>query len=84
MSTITYRTRDEPPKIGEWLRSTRRPRQAYFVVGIQRKGPFRIAGVVGLDPPIVYKLEVERRPANAPGENDVVHPIHWDSRGKKR
>lgn len=36
------------------------------------------------DPPIVYKIEVERRPANAPSDDDVIHPIIWDSRGKRR
>lgn len=81
--TLTYRTRAEPPKIGEWIRSTRRPRCAYFVVGIERKGPFRIGGTVGFDPPIVYRIEVERRPAQAPLEGDVVHPIFWDARGRR-
>ncbi len=79
--TLTYRTRDEPPKIGEWIRSTRRPRYAYFVGGIQRKGPYRFGGRAGLDPPIVYKIDVERRPAGTPADGDVVHPIFWDSRG---
>lgn len=80
--TITYRTRGEPPRLGEWIRSTRRPRHAYLVVGIERKGPFRIGGTVGFDPPIVYKIEVEKRPASAPTDGDVIHPIYWDSRGR--
>jgi hypothetical protein len=82
MPTITYRTRDVV-KLGEWVRSTYRPRTAYFIVGIQDKGPFRIGGVVGLAAPRVYKLEVERRKADAPQDGDIVHPIMWDSRGRK-
>ena len=83
MPTIFYRAR-EAPRLGEWLRSTRRPRCAYFVVGIEDKGVYRIGGRVGLGAPHVFKLEVERRLANAPAEEDVIHPIYWDARGKKR
>lgn len=82
--TITYRTRDEPPRLGDWIRSVRRPRYAYFIVGIRRVGPVRIGGIVGLDPAIAYKLMVERRPADAPGSDDQVHPIMWDSRARRR
>ncbi len=80
MPTITYRTRDEV-RLGEWVRSTRRPRNAYFIVGIQDKGVFKIGGTVGLHAPRVYKLEVEKHPAWAPEFGDVVHPIVWDRRG---
>lgn len=79
MATITYRTADVV-KLGEWVRSTYRPRTAYFIVGIQDRGPFRIGGKVGLGGWRVYKLDVERRRANAPAEGDVVHPIRWDKR----
>lgn len=81
--TIRYRTRGKPPMMGEWLRSTRRPRWAFFILGVTRVGPYKIGGTVGFDPPIVYKLQVERRPANAPGPDDVVHPMFWDSRARK-
>jgi hypothetical protein len=80
MPTITYRTRDVV-KLGEWVRSTYRPRRSYFIVGIQDKGPLKIGGKVGFDAPRVLKLEVERRPADAPQSGDVVHSIVWDRRG---
>lgn len=80
MPTITYRTRDFIG-LGEWVRSTKRPRYAYFIVGIQDKGLFKIGGTVGLHAPRVYKLEVERRRHDAPNSGDVVHPIRWDRRG---
>lgn len=80
MPTITYRTRD-PIRLGEWVRSTRRPRNAYFIVGIEYKGLFKIGGTVGLHAPRVYRLEVEKHRASAPGRGDVVHPIVWDRRG---
>lgn len=82
MPTITYRTPDIV-KLGEWVRSTYRPRVAFFIVGIEDKGPFKFGGRVGLGGTRVLKLEVERRKADAPADGDVVHPITWDRRGKR-
>lgn len=82
MPTITYRTADVV-KLGEWVRSTYRPRTAFFIVGIQDKGPHKIGGKSGLGGLRVLKLQVERRKADAPGDDDVVHPIVWDYRGKR-
>lgn len=80
---IRYRTRDDPPMIGYWLRSTRRPRYSYLVLGVSCLGAYRVGGRVGLDPPIVYKLTVERRTADAPPSDAEIWPIYWDFRGRK-
>lgn len=82
--TIRYQTPDEPPRLGEWIRSTRRPRYAYLVVGVHDAGPVRVGGRVALGGARTWVLLVERRQPSAPGADDVVHPIYWNSRRKVR
>lgn len=67
---LTYRT-PEPPKFGEYIRSTRRPRSAYRVVSVRmvRAG--------------VFALGVEKLRADAVPIGATVWPIYWDSRRRR-
>lgn len=73
---ITYRTHDTP-SIGDYIRSTRKPRRAYFIVGVRR-------GREMLNGAVVYKLTVEPLKADAVPAGAIVLPIFWDLRTRRR
>lgn len=72
---ITYRTRGTP-SIGDYVRSTRKPRRAYFIVGVKRVHV--LPGEWSR-----YRLTVEPLKADAVPAGAVILPIFWDSRRRR-
>lgn len=72
---ITYRTRGTP-SIGDYVRSTRKPKRAYFIVGVKR---VRVLA----DEWARYRLTVEPLKADAVPTGAVILPIFWDSRDRR-
>ncbi len=81
MSELRAKWHGPPPAIGDYLMSSRRPRNAYRILHIQTTGHDAV-DLFG-DGPIGYKFEVVIIKACDVPEGATVHAWNWDRRDRR-
>ena len=77
-------TGSPPPKVGDYLMSTQRPRFAYRICKVTH-----VDRLVGWDPVLKtefqhYKITAERKALGTVPKEARVHPWRWDKREPRR
>lgn len=71
---LRARWEGDPPKVGEYLRSSVRPVYAYVIRGVRERRAYKLATARSLEL-VVDRVAADDVPADA-----IVHPWRWDPR----